>query len=162
MSMDALVAPLRHVPLFEGLKPLQITEIARMAERIIFQSGQTIIEEGTDGDGAFLIVSGEALRTKGPTLGDEAEPVAQGSLVAEMTMLIETEHSSTIIAKGPVRTLKITRAGLLAQMENDPTLAEHFVGKITQRLHVLASHLKELDETLATDSPPRAAAGRHH
>jgi hypothetical protein len=39
MAIDRVVAPLLRVPLFAGLKPLQITEIARQAEKL--RSGPT-------------------------------------------------------------------------------------------------------------------------
>ena len=42
MAIDRLVAPLLRVPLFAGLRPLQITEIARHAERMKFRRGDVI------------------------------------------------------------------------------------------------------------------------
>ena len=37
MSMDAVSAHLVRLEIFHGLKPLQITEIARHAERVVFK-----------------------------------------------------------------------------------------------------------------------------
>ena len=60
MAIDRLVAPLLRVPLLAGLKPLQITELARQAERAVFRRGDTITRAGEPADGAYLIVSGMA------------------------------------------------------------------------------------------------------
>jgi CRP-like cAMP-binding protein len=151
MAIDALVAPLLKIALFQGLRPLQITEIARRAERIMFRPGQTIVEADAEADGAFVIVSGEALRTKGPDLGAEPEPVVVGSLIGEMGMLVETEHMSTIVARTAVRALKITRAGMYEQMAEDARLADHLVARITSRLKNLAVELRAIDQSLAGD-----------
>jgi CRP-like cAMP-binding protein len=151
MAIDALVAPLLKIALFQGLRPLQITEIARRAERIVFKPGQVIMEADRAGDAAFVIVSGNAARTKGPDVGPSPEPIAAGSLIGEMAMLVETEHSSTIVATSPVRALKITRSAMYEQMADDAALAEHLVAKITARLQSLATELRKIDQSLAPD-----------
>jgi len=156
MAHDALVDPLQCVALFQGLKPLQIAEIARQAERIVFRPGDTIIEEGGEGDAAILIVAGDAVRTSGPEIQDTGERILPGSMIGEMAMLIDTEHTSTIIAEGPVRALKITRASLHGQMAADPSLADHFVNKIIGRLHALAEELRYIDRVLAVEGEVHA------
>jgi CRP-like cAMP-binding protein len=152
MALEALVDPLQRVVLFQGLAPLQLADIARLAQRIVFRPGDKIIEEGEAGDAAFLIADGDAVRTSGPVIQGAVERVPPGSLVGEMAMLIETEHTSTVVAEGTVRALKITRASLHGQMLEDPSLAEHFVTKITGRLLALAEELREIDRALAVES----------
>ncbi len=151
MAIDALVAPLLKIELLQGLRPLQITEIARRAERIVFRPGQTIVEAGLEGDAAFVLVSGEAARTKGPDVGPEPEAIATGSLVGEMAMLVDTEYTSTIVAQTAVRALKITRASMYEQMAEDAALAEHLVAKIAARLKHLAVELRAIDQCLAAE-----------
>lgn len=158
MAIDALVKPLMNVAIFQGLKPLQITEIARRAERVIYKPGETIIEVDEEGDAAVLIVSGDAVRVAGPECDGTPETIPQGSLLGEMAMLIETQHSSTVIARGSVRALRITRADLHAQMEEDPAVAEHFVGKITGRLSRLVHELSAIDAMLGSTSGALEAA----
>lgn len=149
MAIDALVKPLLPLPIFRGLKPLQITEIARRAERIIYRPGDTIIEEDAVGDAAVLIVSGDAVRVSGPDHPGAPEPVKSGALVGEMAMLVESVHSSTIVARGNVKALRITRAEMLQQMEEDTSLAEHFLERISGRLRSLAEDLRQADQTFA-------------
>lgn len=150
MAIDALVKPLLPLAIFRGLKPLQITEIARRAERIIYRPGDVIIEEDAVGDAAILIVSGDAVRVAGPEYSGAPEPVKAGSLVGEMSMLVESMHTSTVVARGNVRALRITRAEMHEQMEEDPSLAEHFVDRISRRLRSLAEDLKKADAAFAT------------
>ena len=153
MAVDRVVAPLLRVPLFAGLKPLQITEIARQAERLRFRRGQIITKAGQQGDGAFLIVSGDAACVERPELLATPEPIAPGSLVGEMAMLIEHEFGSTVIAEGElVLSLKITRAALHAQMLDDSALAEHLRSRIAERLRRVQEELRLIDGALAACS----------
>ena len=72
-----------------GLRPLQITELARQAERVKFHRGHVITEAGSAGDAAFLIASGAAGRIEPAGSDGEVEPIEPGSLVGEMAMLVE-------------------------------------------------------------------------
>lgn len=146
MPVDKVVAPLLRVSLFAGLKPLQITEIARHAERIKFRRGSIIVEGDTAGDGAYLIVSGEAEHRFGH--GSLSEPIEPGSVVGELAMLVEYFYRSTVVAVGSVHCLKITRAALHEQMREDPTLAEHFALVIGGRLTRVAAELRAINEVL--------------
>ncbi len=157
MAIDALVQPLRCVALFHGLRPLQITEIARRAERIVYRPGDTIIAEDEEGDAAVLIVSGDAVQISGPEHDGMPIAIEPGSLVGEMAMLVETQHSATVIARGQVRALRITREEMHEQMQNDPAVADHLMHKIAGRLSHLANELRQIDESLASQ-PDRALA----
>jgi CRP-like cAMP-binding protein len=144
MALDKVVAPLLRVPLFAGLKPLQLTEIARQAERVKFRSGDVITREGTLGDGAYLVVSGEAERRPRPGSFELAAPVEPGSLVGELAMLVEHVYGATVAACGRVHCLKLTRAALHEQMRDDGTLARHFERLIEGRLAHVAAELQRI------------------
>jgi CRP-like cAMP-binding protein len=162
MPIDKIVAPLLRVPLFAGLKPLQITEIARQAERLRFRPGQIITKAGASGDGALLVVSGQAACIERTQPLPSPEPVEPGSLIGEIAMLVEHEYSSTIVAQQRVLCLKITRRALHAQMLDDFSLAEHFQQCIAHRLRQVQEQLRQIDGVLAQcgSSPrPEQAAG---
>ncbi len=158
MSMDAVSAHLVRLEIFHGLKPLQITEIARHAERVVYKAGQVLIEDGTAGDAAIIVVGGDAIRTKAPMARtEEEEPIEPGSMLGEMSMLIETDYSSTVVARDTVRALRITRDAMLTMMLEDPSLAEHLVAKVARRLHNIAAELRKIDVVLAAAATPEAA-----
>lgn len=148
MAIDALVKPFLSLPLFRGLKPLQITEVVRRADRIIYRAGETLIEEDQAGDAAIVIVSGNVVRMSGDR-PDVAEPLAEGSLIGELAMLVETIHTSTVVAKSQVRALRLSRTEMHALMAEDRKLAEHFSAYITSRLKKLAVELRAVDDALA-------------
>ena len=149
MAIDALVKPFLLLPLFQGLKPLQLTEIVRRADRIIYRPGDIIIEEDQNGDAAIVIVSGEAVRVSGLEPGDAAEAIVEGSMIGEMAMLVETVHSATIVARSTVKALRLSRTEMHDAMADDPKLADHLTQKITARLQKLALELRSVDQALA-------------
>jgi CRP-like cAMP-binding protein len=159
MALDVLVKPLLGLELLRGLQPTQIAEIARRAERITYRPGDPIIAQNEQGDAAIVIVSGEALRVSGPGLHGRPETVPTGALLGEMAMLIETEYSSTVVARTAVRALRLTRAGLHAQMADDVELAEHFVLAIAGRLRHIADELRAVETTLSGANSPDDRAG---
>jgi CRP-like cAMP-binding protein len=156
MASETFIGPLLRVSLFQGLSQPQLAGLARRAERVMFRIGQTIIKSGDVGDGAFLLIVGEGGIVGDNTPGQSPRDmtvVQTGSLVGEMSMLIDTEYSTTIVAKTAVRALKITRAALYAQMERDPELAAHFVAKISSRLRDFTDELRQIESGLAPPSP---------
>lgn len=146
MAIDAFVKSLSLLPLFRGLKPMQITEIARRADRIVYRPGDAIIKEDEAGDAAIVIVSGEAARMSGAAV---AELVVEGAMIAELAMLVETIHGATVVAKSPVRALRLSRIEMHALMQDDPALAEHFSMRIGERLKRLALELRSIDDALS-------------
>ncbi|MEQ1649216.1 MAG: cyclic nucleotide-binding domain-containing protein [Hyphomicrobiaceae bacterium] len=148
MAIDALLAPLLRVEIFQGLSPLQITEIARRAERIVFKPGSKITVAGKDADAAYLIVGGVADCL---SMDDDGLPeaVEEASLIGEMAMLIEHSYGATVLARGNVRCLKILRSEMHEQMLDDPVLADKLSANITARLTRVAQELRAIDRDVA-------------
>lgn len=145
--IDTLVANLKELELFRGLDDEQLSAIVRVADRVVFKAGQTIIKAGDTGDGAFVVAGGDA-----EVVGKDeepAQPVVQGSLVGELAMLIEHEYRVTIVARTSVRALKIPRTELHQLMLDDRSLTDHFVDRISKRMTRVAIELKRVDQTLA-------------
>lgn len=149
MAMDALVKPFLALPLFQGLKPLQVTELVRRADRIIYRPGDIIIAEDQIGEAAIIIVSGDAVRINTHEPGAAAEPVPEGAMISELAMLVETVHTATILARTTVKALRLTREDMHEAMADDPRLAEHLTQKITERLQKTAQELRAVDQALA-------------
>ena len=159
MAIDKVVVPLLRVPLFFGLKPLQLTELAHRAERMAFRRGSTITKAGSAGDGAYLIVSGDAVRVPEPGSDAQPMPIEPGSLVGELAMLIDHVYGATVVAEGRVHCLKILRSSLYEQMQADPALADHFSSALVARLTRVALQMRKIDQMLATRAGSSAAQG---
>lgn len=155
MAIDPLVAPLLRVELFQGLKPLQITEIARTAERMVFREGDMITVAGTQGDAAYVVVAG-ACEWVADLHATAGEPIEIGSMIGEMAMFIEHVYGATVVARGQVRCLKINRETMHKLMLDDRALAQHLTQKIALRLHRVGQELRDLES--AADEHSEAGA----
>ncbi|WP_045834738.1 cyclic nucleotide-binding domain-containing protein [Hyphomicrobium sp. 99] len=159
MAIDALVKPLLALPLFKGLTPLQLTEIVRRAERIIYRPGDVIIAEDETSDAAIVIVSGSSVRINDNGEAPQksgGEPLPEGAMIAELAMFIEIVHTTTVIAQSPVKALRLTRQKMHEMMQADTELAQHFSSCIITRLKLLANDVKAVDTLMeqATIAPP--------
>ena len=156
MSIDALVAPLLRVRLFQGLEPSQLTTLARAAERVMYREGQSIVEAGHVGDAAIIIVNGPA-ESFGSMPGDR-EFVAPGSVIGEMAMFIDHIYGTSVIARGPVKALRFTRDAMHQLMLDDQSLAEFLVAKIASRLTSVADELRRIDHAVGQQQQSLSAA----
>ncbi len=151
MSISVLARQLMSQEIFRGLSPLQLTEIVRQAERVVYRPGQSIVEAGEQADAAVVVIAGDAVRFTEMAPGEgasQAYAVRVGSILGELAMLVDHEHGSTVVAHTTVRVLRITREALQAQMREDPGLADHFVDRISARLRNIADELRALDQEL--------------
>jgi CRP-like cAMP-binding protein len=143
-----LVRPLLRVVLFTGLKPLQITEIARQADRVKFRPGSVMVSAGQALDGAYLVVEGEAEFKPNSESWVPPGRIEAGSLIGEVAMFVAYTAPSTIVAAERVNCMIFTRAAMLAQMEDDATVARHFESIYAERLNLAAVELGRIDELL--------------
>jgi CRP-like cAMP-binding protein len=148
MAIDLVLESLHRVPLFVGLEPRQIADIGVGAQRRTFRQGEVIAKAGEPGDGAYLILSGEAVCRTGPDARGPTEPVEPGSLVGELAMFVEHDYGTTVIAQGWVECLKLERATLYEQMRADPDIAERIADAIRERISVVAAELQIIDRLL--------------
>jgi CRP-like cAMP-binding protein len=148
MAIDDIVASLRRIPLFADLKSMQITEIGRRGRRCSFDAGDVITMAGEPGDGAYLILSGDAGCRSGP--GDQGAlvPLEPGSLVGELAMFVEHDYGATVVARGTVDCLKLERHTLNDQMYADPDMARRISDVIRGRLGEIAAQLQVIDSLL--------------
>jgi CRP-like cAMP-binding protein len=158
MTSKALIQPLRHVALLQGLPPLQVTEIARRALRVTFKPGDEIISAGATSDAAIVLVSGEAERISGTHGRPMAEIVPEGAVLAEMAMFVDTVHTSTVVARSPVRALRIDREDMLELIAAEPELAQHFIAVVSGRLKAVADEMRGIENLLQSSLETAAIA----
>ncbi|WP_088345637.1 MULTISPECIES: cyclic nucleotide-binding domain-containing protein [Rhodomicrobium] len=149
MALDKNAELLGSVPLFHGLAVEQLTAIATKSKKSFFEANATILSSGTQGQTAYLILSGRAVTKPREGSRLEAEPLEAGTLIGEMAMLVETEYTLDVVAESRVRALAISRDELFEVMEDDPSIAHHLSEQITERLIFLACDLREVDQRFA-------------
>jgi CRP-like cAMP-binding protein len=163
MAIDYVAASLLRLPIFADLKPLQITEVARRAVHCEFHRGDIITRAGASADGAYLILSGEAECRPPPGSRRGPEPITPGSLLAELAMFVDHVYGVTAVASShQVHCLKLARAEMHAQMQEDPDVAERLARVVRERLTRVADELREIDRLLleACEAPADLVGAR--
>jgi CRP-like cAMP-binding protein len=143
--MDALVAPLTRVRLFQSLSDEQLVAIARTAERALFRPGHHITSAGHDADAAILIVAGACDRVD----GGAPQAIEPGSLISELAMLVEHTHGATVVARDTVKALRLPRAAMHDLLRRQPELADGIISVLAGRLTAVADQMRRIDQDLA-------------
>jgi CRP-like cAMP-binding protein len=127
---------LRRVKLFAKLTPVDLKQIAAVANERLFLDGETIAEQGEAGDEMYIIVSGE-VRVLNKS-GTELARRRPGDFVGEMAIISQQPRMATMVAAGDVRTLCIGQ--------------KQFEGILRERFEISMAVMQELGERLRQSS----------
>jgi tetratricopeptide (TPR) repeat protein len=102
---------LKAIPIFGELALEDMKDLYRLSEEAQYSAGSTIIEQGAQGQGLFVIVDGAVQVFK--VEAGRSKPLASlsaGSYVGELSLIDDAPTSARVVAAGPVRALFISRA----------------------------------------------------
>ena len=122
---------------------------------VAFKAGETIIDEGDEGDTAFFIVSGAVDVTVGR--GAKARIVGRletGEVFGEMCLIEPGPRSATITATCDTECLAASYSEFIAAIEENPERAVGFMKTLVRRL-------RKMNELLESASPNRGRVSRH-
>jgi CRP-like cAMP-binding protein len=122
---------LRAIPLFSLLSERELLSVLRSARAVAFPQGTTIIQQGEQGKGLFVITDGAATVS---TDGAAVATLSSGSYFGEMAILDGSPRSATITAKGQVSTLEIGRTAFLHLLDREPLVARSLYEELERRL----------------------------
>jgi CRP/FNR family cyclic AMP-dependent transcriptional regulator len=148
-----LETALRTAPLFAALNERQRARIADLMTIRRFDTGTTILRQGTSAVALYLLLEGEVQVSREPEDGGRAVTVATlrpGDVFGEMAVLDDDTRSSSITALEPARCALLSRWELLQELRRQPELA-------LELIRVLARRIRAMDERLATAEAGRAS-----
>jgi signal transduction histidine kinase len=98
-------------------------------------NGETIVQEGEQGDAFYLIWSGRAVVYAGDwRTPDVLGFRGAGEVIGEMALLENQPRSASVVALGETRLLKISRSDFFELLKNDPTISLSILGALSRRL----------------------------
>ncbi len=111
LSLMERILFFRRVPLFAGLSPADLKQVAGLASEHYFPDGETIAYYGEPGEEMFIIVSGEVrvMTTKEGGAEYEVARRKAGECVGEMAIISQEPRMASLAAAGDLRTLCIDR-----------------------------------------------------
>jgi CRP/FNR family transcriptional regulator, cyclic AMP receptor protein len=129
---------LAEVPLLAGLSRRHLRKVAGTGRIVRFHNATAIVTAGEPGDAFYVIIDGEVSVRRG---GVTALSLGTGSFFGEMALLDGGARTATVMAKGPVTCLAITRARFLKLLRDEPTIAIALLGEVAGRLRTLQASL---------------------
>jgi len=136
LSLMERILFLRRVPLFGGLSPADLKQVAAIASEQVFPDGETIAYQGDPGEEMFVIVSGEVRVVRGEGGGTEIARRKGGDVVGEMAIISQEPRMASLVAAGEVRTLCIDRKSFEGLLRERPETS-------LAVMRVLCARLKE-------------------
>ena len=128
---------LARVPLFAGLEPDALEQLAEAAGELDFPPGRYIVHQGQVGSGLYVILAGEARVVRGTDLLARLGP---GDFFGELAVLDQQPRSASVVAEQPVRCLALACWDVLAILEREPRLALNLLRALAARLRAASVH----------------------
>jgi len=127
---------LRRVPLFAGLPPADLKQVAAITREAFFADGEWIAAQGDPGDEMYVIVSGEVRVLVGEEAPVEIARRQPGDIVGEMAIISQEPRIASLVAAGEVRVLCVERKQFEALLRERPETS-------LAVMRVLCARLKE-------------------
>jgi CRP/FNR family transcriptional regulator, cyclic AMP receptor protein len=135
LSLMERVLFLRKVPLFVDLSPKDLERVAELAEERGYADGEVIAAEGETGDELHIVIGG-VIRVVADHDGHEHELARRrdGDVVGEMSIITREPRVASLVADGPVRTLRLGQREFESMLRERPGIAMAVMRVLAQRL----------------------------
>jgi len=120
-----------QIPLFAGLAPEQVEEIAQIFKERRFAAGETVIREGSGGAAFFLIDDGEAIVT---VRGEDCARLGPGDSFGELAMIDEGARSATVTAATDLVCWGLTYWDFRPLVESNGAIGWNLLQSLAKRL----------------------------
>ncbi|MEX2204058.1 MAG: HEAT repeat domain-containing protein [Actinomycetota bacterium] len=134
MSPMERVLVLRRIPLFAGLSPADLQNVAAIAEERTYADADVIAGEGELGDELHLVISGTVAVLRGDASDAPVARRGAGDVVGEMSLFTRAPRIASLVAEGDVRTLRIGHREFETMVRERPEVALAVMRVLAERL----------------------------
>jgi CRP/FNR family cyclic AMP-dependent transcriptional regulator len=157
MSLKQEFELLRRVPFFAEIEPSKLKLLAFMSERVGFDPGKRLFQQGDPADAAYLIIDGHAeVIIETPAGPIVLATLGANEIVGEMAILSNVPRTATVCAKDRLTTLRISKEPFMRMVREFPNMAVSIMQELAHRLE---SNNNQLSMALAEVKRLREAAG---
>ena len=158
MSLVQEYESLRRVPFFAEIEPAKLKLLAFMSERVGFDHGKVLFQQGDQADAAYLIIAGEAeVLVETPAGPITVATLGANEIVGEIAILCDVPRTATIRAKGRLVCLRISKDPFMRMVREFPNMAVAIMRELAHRLELTNNQLRTaLSEvrSLRESAPP--------
>jgi CRP/FNR family cyclic AMP-dependent transcriptional regulator len=143
MSLKQEFELLRRVPIFAEIEPAKLKLLAFMSERVGFDPGKRLMQQGELADAAYLIIEGHAEviaeTPAGPVI---LATVGANEIVGEMGILCNAPRNATVCAKDRLIALRISKEPFMRMVREFPNIAISIMLELAHRLDSTNNQLR--------------------
>jgi len=137
MSIKEEVDLLRRIPLFANVEPSKLKLLAFTSERIAFEAGHILFNQGDTGDAAYIVIEGEAeVLVNGPVGRIQVAVLGRNAIVGEIAILCDVPRTATIRARQRLVCLRISKELFLRLINEFPQIAVAVVRELAHRIEL--------------------------
>jgi CRP-like cAMP-binding protein len=136
MARNSYLDSLSHVRLFSAMSKRDLQKIAKASDEIDVPPGKVLVEQGTRGREAFVVLKGEATVKRN---GRKVATFGPGDHFGELALLDGGSRTATVIADTPMTVLVIGQREFSGVLDEVPGLAHKVLAQ-------LAATIRELDQ----------------
>ena len=149
MSLKQEFELLRRVPIFAEIEPAKLKLLAFMSERVGFDPGKRLMQQGDPADAAYLIIEGHAEVVLETHAGSViVATLGANDFVGEMAILGDVPRNATVRAQDRLIALRISKEPFMRMVREFPTMAVSMMQELAHRLdltnHQLSTALAEV------------------
>lgn len=137
------IAALQQTPFFAELPSEDLDAIVAVGRGASYDAGTSIVSEGDQADGMYVVVSGEAR----VDVGGRFHILKSGDFFGEMALIAPSKRMATVKAEGPVEVLMIPADGFQSFLLAHPRVAVAMLKAIVMRLREVE---QRIDAWMAT------------
>ncbi len=127
---------LATIPVFEGLKPRELRQVAAIVHRRQFVSGEYVVFQGDPGLGMYVVEEGEVavVLVGGDESKEELAQLKAGEFFGEMSLLDESPRSASVVARTDASLIGFFRPDLFELMRRSPETGLKIVLKVAEMI----------------------------
>ena len=146
---------LRKIPLFEELTKKELSAIERILHKRMYQTNETIFNQGDPGMGMYIIERGAVEIVSEPGKRTLAE-LREGEFFGELALLDDSPRSASAVAKNDCTALGFFQPDLFGLIDRNPKLGVKIVVRLArmigERLKKCNDQLEQTDLVKAQES----------
>jgi tRNA A-37 threonylcarbamoyl transferase component Bud32 len=120
---------------FRSLRARLVDQIFQAARERLYESGEVVIRQGQRGDTLHVVAEGTAdVILHDDTTSRKIGSVIQGSVIGEMSLIMQEPATADVVASGPLRTLVVAAADFETLAGRNPELTIVLTNLVAERL----------------------------
>lgn len=153
MTLETDIGCLKKLPLFRTLPQSRLKLVALMGEKLSFEAGAMIFDEGERPDGVYVVIGGEVELFHETSDGRRKRFLIEtGSIVGDVAVLYGQGFVGKLMAKSAVSALRLPKDLFFELLQTIPDFSLALSRDLAGRLYRLANFVLH-DERGAVQEP---------